>query len=154
MTPTSAPSAAEEIITTIAGSGNTSGGYSGDNGPATAALLDQPYDVSLDASGSDTYICYFSLLHLRTLPRLGNVYFVDNINSVVRKVTASTGIITTIAGTGGNGYNGNGGAATSVAISFPFGLGLDVSGATLDLSSFLSLLTFFSSPLFRQRVYR
>src|SRR5262249_15507071 len=48
----------------------------------------------------------------------GNVYIADTQNYRIRKVTASTGIITTIAGTGTYGQNGNGGAATSAQIGW------------------------------------
>ncbi len=58
---------------------------------------------------------------------LGNVYFSDNINHRIRKVTASTGVITTIAGNGVAGFSGDGGAATAATIAYPFGINLDNS---------------------------
>jgi len=65
---------------------------------------------------------------------IGNVYITDNYNGRIRKLTASTGIITTIAG-GGSDYDdgsatfgGDNGAATSAVLSFPYGVALDSSG--------------------------
>ena len=49
----------------------------------------------------------------------------------IRKVTTSTGIITTIAGTGSYSYSGDNGAATSAALNYPIGVALDASGMTL-----------------------
>ncbi len=94
------------IITTIAGTGT--GGYSGDGGPATSAEFYDPSGVAVDASG--------------------NVYFADDSNRVIRKITASTGVITTIAGTGTWGYSGDGGPATSAELKFPSGVAVDASG--------------------------
>ncbi len=65
---------------------------------------------------------------------IGNVYFVDSYNYVVRKITVSTGIITTIAGTGIDSYSGDGGAATSAALSYVRGLTLDSSGSNRHVS--------------------
>ena len=59
---------------------------------------------------------------------LGNVYIADDWNHRVRKVTVSTGIITTIAGTGSTTYSGDGGAATSAALYLPPGVAIDSSG--------------------------
>ena len=64
-------------IGTIAGTGDP--GWEGDAGPATAALLNEPKTIALDAAG--------------------NLYIADSENHLVRKVEARTGIITTIAGT-------------------------------------------------------
>jgi len=73
------------IISTVAGVYGGPGGYYGDGGPATQAGLNRPYGISVDA--------------------VGNLYIADTGNNVVRKVTVSTGIITTVAG---NGYGSNG----------------------------------------------
>ncbi len=59
---------------------------------------------------------------------LGNVYICDSNNYRVRKVTVSTGIIITIAGTGFASYSGDNGYATSATIVKPYGIGLDSSG--------------------------
>ena len=65
------------------------------------------------------------------MSNIGNVYIADTRNNRIRKVTVSTGIITTIAGTGTASYSGDGGDATSATLYDPDGLGLDVSGRIL-----------------------
>src|SRR5438552_17988610 len=77
-------------IVTVAGTGSP--GFSGDNGPATQAQLNGPFDLAFDAAG--------------------NLYIVDTYNDRVRKVDAITGIITTVAGTGPLGFSGDNGKAT------------------------------------------
>ena len=62
------------------------------------------------------------------------MYISDNDNERIRKVTVSTGIITTIAGTGTSSYSGDGGAATSATLNNPIGVALDSSGRMLLLS--------------------
>ncbi len=94
------------IITTIAGTGD--GSYSGDTGQATLAGINYPSGVAVDSSG--------------------NVYIAEYYSHCIRKVTVSTGIITTIAGTGTSSYSGDNGAATSAAIDSPYGVSLDASG--------------------------
>ena len=64
------------------------------------------------------------------MSNIGNVYIADSYtNSRIRKV--STGIITTIAGTGSGSYSGDNGAATSAALFYPSGVVVDVSGRIL-----------------------
>ena len=65
------------------------------------------------------------------MSNIGNVYIADYVNSRIRKVTVSTGIISTIAGTGSASYSGDGGAATSAALKYPAGVALDASGRIL-----------------------
>ena len=65
---------------------------------------------------------------LTCLSAVGNVYIADTDNNRIRKVTVSTGIIDTIAGTGTIGYSGDGGAATSAALYNPYDVALDSSG--------------------------
>ena len=89
------------IINTIAGNGTL--GFSGDGGAATAAQLNSPLNVALDASG--------------------NVYIADDLNNRIRKITA--GNINTICGTGVPGYSGDGGAAISAQLRNPTGISLD-----------------------------
>jgi uncharacterized protein (TIGR03437 family) len=98
--------AATGIITTVAGNG--SGGYSGDGGPATSAQLSGPAGVAADGSG--------------------NIYIADEYNNVIRKVAAATGIITTVAGDGTQGYSGDGGPATGAQLGVPLGVAVDGSG--------------------------
>ena len=56
------------------------------------------------------------------------MYISDYFNHRIRKVTVSTGIITTIAGTGTSSYSGDNGQATSAALYNPRGVALDASG--------------------------
>ena len=65
------------------------------------------------------------------MSNIGNVYIGDHGNSRIRKVTVSTGIITTIAGTVSNGYSGDNGAATSAALYLPHKVAVDASGRIL-----------------------
>jgi len=94
---------ASGIITTIAGTGAK--GYTGDNGSALSATLWSPSDLAIDDSG--------------------NIYIADIANNVIRKITAKSGIITTVAGTGVGGYSGDGGDATSAKIQGPSGIDVD-----------------------------
>ena len=59
------------------------------------------------------------------------MYIADYLNNRIRKVTVSTGIITTIAGTGSTDYSGDNGAATSATLYYPRGVALDASGRIL-----------------------
>ncbi len=59
---------------------------------------------------------------------LDNVYIADSSNNRIRKVTVSTGIISTIAGTGAASYSGDNGPATSATLSNPYGVTLDIYG--------------------------
>ena len=93
------------IITTVAG--NLAYGYSGDNGPATAARLSSPFAVAIDGTG--------------------NMYIADRDNNCIRKVTTS-GIISTFAGNATLGYSGDGGAATAAQLAGPIGLAVDATG--------------------------
>ena len=56
------------------------------------------------------------------------MYIADTDNLRIRKVTVSTGIITTIAGTGSGSYSGDNGPATSAALKGPYGVAVDASG--------------------------
>ena len=65
------------------------------------------------------------------MSNIGNVYIADYLNSRIRKVTVSTGFISTIAGTGYPSYSGDNGAATSATLKYPYGVTLDASGRIL-----------------------
>ncbi len=81
------------------------------------------------------------------------MYIVDRGNNRIRKVTVSTGIITTIAGSSTSGsYSGDGGAATSAALNNPSGVALDSSGTPFSFC-FTTSFTCLSNDL-RQRVHR
>ena len=94
------------IATVIAGNGIP--GYSGDGSVGTNAQLSYPMGICLDASA--------------------NVYVVDYGNNVIRKINATTGIITTVAGTGIVAYTGDGGPATAATFSNPMCICIDPSG--------------------------
>jgi ribosomal protein S11 len=78
---------------------------------------------------------------------LGNVYIADTFNNRIRKVTVSTGIINTIAGTGTGGYSGDNGQATSAALNTPTDVALDSAGICLlcNLSCCLRKTYFYNS---------
>jgi hypothetical protein len=63
------------------------------------------------------------------------VYINEHYGSRIRKVTVSTGIITTIAGTGSNSYSGDNGPATSATLRNPYGVALDSSGTSLHCNN-------------------
>ena len=98
--------AATNIIHTIIGSG--ANGYAGDGGPANKALLNQPSGVRMDANGV--------------------IYVADSYNNVIRMVNPSTGIISTVAGNGIQGYSGDGGPALKASFYRPVDLALDAEG--------------------------
>ena len=97
--------ATTQIITTVAGYGGT---FTGDNVPATSTELNSPLGVTLDAQG--------------------NLYIADSGNYRVRRVDATTQIITTVAGDGTQGYSGDGKAAIDAELFIPQGLALDAAG--------------------------
>ena len=113
------------IITTIAGTGVA--GYSGDGGSATAANIYNPLEIFVDSNGID-YLTQLSRIRI-LLILLGDVYIPEFGSNRVRKVAASSGIISLIAGSGGTGsYSGDGGAATAATLYSPFGVTIDSSG--------------------------
>ena len=65
------------------------------------------------------------------MSNIGNVYIGDSGNNCIRKVTVSTEMITTLAGTGSYGSSGDGGAATSATLGWPTGMAVDASGRIL-----------------------
>ena len=68
------------------------------------------------------------LVHYFSLTILGNVYITDSSNHRIRKVLASTSIISTIAGTGVTSFSGDNGQAVSATLNFPAGVAVDTSG--------------------------
>ena len=91
-------------ITTVAGGGPP--GFAGDGGPATSASLSSPQGLAVDSAG--------------------NLYIADFYNERIRKV--SGGIITTIAGSGIQGFSGDGGAAANASFKYPMGVAVDTAG--------------------------
>ena len=115
------------IIETIAGTGAE--GNSGDNGPATSATFAYPSSVAVDSSGKWTKLLFIaSVTNDYYLHSLGNVYIGDGDNARVRKLTVSTGILTTVAGTNSQGYSGDGGQATAANLGAAYAIALDSSG--------------------------
>ena len=93
------------ILTTVAGTGAQ--GYAGDGGPATAALLNNPFDLAFDPAS--------------------NLCFSDTYNHCIRRIDRN-GVISTIAGTGESGFSGDGGPATQARMNQPYGIVIDRSG--------------------------
>uniref|UniRef100_A0A6C0D8L4 Teneurin NHL domain-containing protein n=1 Tax=viral metagenome TaxID=1070528 RepID=A0A6C0D8L4_9ZZZZ len=119
------------IITTVAGSGPTNiergpyqidvNAFSGDQGAATSARLAFPHGVAVDGAG--------------------NIFIADFYNQRIRRVDTS-GIITTVAGSGPNGYpseamnfTGDGGPARNARLYFPSGIAVDTSGNIFFISA-------------------
>ena len=69
------------------------------------------------------------------------MYIADTSYHRIRKVTVSTGIITTIAGTGSSSFSGDGGPATSATLCTPNGVAVDSSGIVLFLFFLFSCIT-------------
>ncbi len=90
--------------------------------------MNKPYGVALDASGLVCLNLYNFSADDLFFRFKGNVYIGDNSNHRVRKVTVSTGIITTIAGTGTSSFSGDSGQATSATLKGPYGVAVDSSG--------------------------
>lgn len=94
-------------INTVVGNGTA--GYSGDGGPAVDAKINSPGQIALGGVAGDLYIA-------------------DTGNNVIRKVSASTGIITTVAGNGIAGGSGDGGPAVNAELYAPGGVAVDFRG--------------------------
>lgn len=97
------------IISTVAGTGKK--GYSGDNGPAIKATFQEPYAVVASPEG--------------------DLYIVDRLNAIIRKVDGQTGTVTTVAGTGKKGSSGDGGPALKAELVEPNDCCLDGKGGLL-----------------------
>jgi len=94
------------VISTIAGTGQAK--FCGDHGPAVQAALNEPVAVALD--GPDC------------------LYIADQSNHRIRKLELTSGVMTTIAGTGESGYNGDGAPGPETALAGPSGLAVDHDG--------------------------
>ncbi|MDR3733991.1 MAG: MBG domain-containing protein [Acidobacteriaceae bacterium] len=96
------------IITTVAGNYALGAGYSGDGGAATAAQLNQQMGVAVNSAG--------------------DLFIADTYNNIIRKVSATTGKISTIAGSRNTaGYSGDGGLAVSATLNYPQRLAVDAA---------------------------
>ncbi len=93
------------VLSTVAGTGEQ--GYAGDGGPATQALLNNPFDLAFDPGGC---LC-----------------FSDTFNHCIRRIDAS-GMLSTIAGTGERGFAGDGGPAITAQMNEPYGIVIDRGG--------------------------
>ncbi len=91
------------VLSIVAGTGVA--GFNGDGIAATGAALNSPHAVALDAAG--------------------NLYIADTYSHRIRKVDASTGLISTVAGNGTVGFSGDGAAATAAQLNTPLGLAVD-----------------------------
>jgi hypothetical protein len=120
------------VISTIAGTGTVS--HSGDGGQATSATVNGLRQLAVDSSG--------------------NIYVSDYSSNRVRKITMSTGIISTYAGSGSSSYNGDGGVASSASLYGPQGLYIDTSSGTSSYEIGLPSLDNSHNYLFRQHVHR
>jgi uncharacterized protein (TIGR03437 family) len=135
------------IITTFAGTGFLSfGGYTGEGGPATQALLGKPYSLTTDGAGN-VYIVDIGLGRLFrvdtgglihtvktnftpencAIDAAGNIYAADPSTNVVEKILP-TGTTLWIGGDGVSGYAGDGGVGTSAQMGEPYGVAVDKSG--------------------------
>ncbi|WP_367156177.1 PKD domain-containing protein [Methylomonas sp. HYX-M1] len=97
--------AVDGVISTIAGNG--SAGFSGDGSKATVAKINHPIVAAIGKNQT--------------------IYFTEGENHRIRQIDA-TGIISTVAGTGSNGYSGDGGLATSAKLNIPNGMSIDPLG--------------------------
>ncbi|HLJ86113.1 MAG TPA: hypothetical protein VKZ53_04780 [Candidatus Angelobacter sp.] len=105
--------AASGVITTVAGNG--AGGFSGDGGTATAAQISGPSEIAVDEEG--------------------DLYIADTGNERIRRVNHATTIISTVAGTGVDGFGGDGGPAINSQLAFPLSVSLD-SAKNLYIADF------------------
>ncbi len=151
------------ILSIVAGTGTQ--GFAGDNGPATAALLDSPGALAIDLAGNlflaDTHNHRIRKVDVATgvistvagngtaglgadgltasvspvdLPAAlafnaaGDLYFADAHRNVVRRIDHATGLVTTIAGNGVQGSQGDSGLAPLASLDTPSGLAIDAAG--------------------------
>lgn len=94
-------------ISTVAGGGTA--GFAGDGGAAVQASLNRPRSLCLDAADK-------------------NLYVADTRNHRIRQIDVASGVITTVAGDGREGFSGDGALATVASLDSPEGIAVDASG--------------------------
>jgi sugar lactone lactonase YvrE len=94
------------VLRHVAGSGAR--GYDGDGGPAVNAKFNGPKGIALDAAG--------------------NIYLADTENQAIRRIDGKSGLVTTLAGNGEEGYGGDEGPATMARLARPHGICVDGDG--------------------------
>ncbi len=98
-----------DVVSTIGGDGAAYNSvYTADGAPATVAMINDPQGVVVDS--------------------VGDVFYSDYYNDIVREVNHLTGVITTVAGDRNGGLSGDGGPATAAELNGPMGLALDSQG--------------------------
>jgi len=163
--------AATGLITTMAGTG--AGGFSGDGGLATAAELDFPEGLAIDAAGN-LFIADSANNRIRrvdaatgiittvaaaelnspkglAVDAAGDLFIADSTNNRIRRVDTATGFITTVAGTvAGNvagSFGGDGDLATAAKLNFPQGLAMDAAGNLfISTTTVVRQVTLVSTP--------
>lgn len=93
-------------IQTVVGTGEE--GYAGDGGPATQAFIGEAYGCDFDTEG--------------------NLYISDGRHHTIRRIDKDSGVITTVAGSGRQGYSGDGGPATEATLDNLYSLQVDTNG--------------------------
>ena len=100
---------ASGIMSTVAGTG--AAGNPTENTPGTSTPLRQPSDVKVDVAG--------------------NLYIADGGNNLIRKLSATTGLMTSVGGNGSSSVGGDGGSALTAGIDTPYAIALDSQGNVL-----------------------
>ena len=105
-----------KFVETIVGTGEK--GYSGDGGPADRAQLNEPYEIRFHPNG--------------------DLYWVERMNHVVRRLDHATGKVTTVAGTGKPGFSGDGGPGDQAAMNQPHSIQFDREGQYLFICDIIN----------------
>jgi len=103
---TAAPKHMPKHITTIAGTG--AAGFSGDGGPGTAGQINNPYGLTIGPDGA--------------------LYFCEVDNHRIRRLDLKTHMLSTVAGSGKQGYSGDGGPALAASLNQPYEVRFDKGG--------------------------